>query len=395
MVEALMGGRMRDWFWGYARPNGSVGVRNHVLALGVSGLAAASARRIAGLVSGAVAIATPYGRSQIGHEAELHARQLVGLGRNPNAGAVLVVGGDRRATETIASRIAETGKPVEVACLEDAGEDALALTCEGVRRAARLVRACSASRREKVPLAALVVGVECGHSDATSAIAANRLVGAVVDRLVDGGAAVIFGETLEWLGAEHVLRRRARSPEIGDAIVEAVAARERHVASQGVDLIGNNPAAENIRGGLSTIEEKSLGAVVKSGTRPIDGLLRHAEPPPRAGLYAMDQPHFSPISLAGFAAAGAQLALFTTGLGNSYVDALAPTIKISARQEAAQRLPLQIDVDASGLLGGALGLDDAAEVVLTHLTDVASGLMTWGEILNEGGFALAHAGPSL
>jgi altronate dehydratase large subunit len=238
----------------------------------------------------------------------------------------------------------------------------------------------------------LRLAVECGHTDATSGIAANPLVGRVVDRLVDAGGAAVFGETMEWLGAEHVLAARAADAPTGARIVAAVLARERWAAESGEDLTGNNPGQENIRGGLSSIEEKSLGAIAKGGSRPVRGVLPHAAPIPGPGLWVMEGPSFSPPSITGFVAAGAQIVVFTTGQGNSYADALAPTVKVTANPGTARRLPAQIDFDASGLLEGTRDPDEAADALLAQVLDHASGTLTWGEVLDEGEYAFARLG---
>jgi altronate dehydratase large subunit len=241
----------------------------------------------------------------------------------------------------------------------------------------------------------LFVGVECGHSDATSGLVANPLVGCVVDRVIDLGGTAVFGESIEWLGAEHLLERRAVNDDVARAIVAAVRRREDAVAATGVDLTGNNPGAENIRGGLSSIEEKSLGAIAKGGTRPIAGVLALAQPPGARGLYVMDGPGFSPESMTGFAAAGAQAMLFTTGAGNSFCNAIAPTIKVSGRPDTIAHLSAQIDFDASSVFLGREDLDAAADRLFSLLLDVASGFRTWGELLGETAEAIARVGGSL
>lgn len=382
-------------FLGYPRADGRYGVRNAVLVLGLNGLVARAAARIAANVSGTVLFATSYGRGQYGDDQNAHTAQLVGLGRNPNVAATLVVGADRPAAEAIAQAIAAAGKPVATVALDDVHEDALELAARGTRVAAELVRNASRVRRESAPACALFVAVECGHSDATSGLVANPLAGRVIDRIVDTGGTAVFGETIEWLGAEHVLARRALRPEIGEAIIAAVQRREAAVAAAGVDLTGNNPGVENIRGGLSSIEEKSLGAIAKGGTRPIAGLLRVAEAPPGPGVYVMDAPGFSPESMTGFAAAGAQLMMFTTGAGNSYCSAIAPTIKISARPDTMRQLANQIDFDASNVFAGREDLDAAADRLLALLIDVSSGTRTWGEVLGETAESVIRVGGSL
>lgn len=380
-------------FLGYRRPDGSVGVRNVVLVLGINGLVARAAGRIAQQVAGTVLVATPYGRGQFGADHDAHRAQTIGLARHPNAAAVLIVGADRRSAEGIAVA-AGGGKPIEIVTLDDVHEDALALAAEGARRAARLVREASRLSREEVPASALFLGVECGHSDATSGLVANPLAGRAVDAVIDAGGRAVFGETIEWLGAEHLLARRAVSPEVGAAIVAAVARREAEIAATGVDLTGNNPGAENIRGGLSSIEEKSLGAIAKGGTRPIQGIVRLAESPPAPGLYVMDAPGFSPESMTGFAAAGAQLMLFTTGAGNSFCNSLAPTIKVSAHPETARRLPEQIDFDASPTFAGREDLATAGMRLFALVLAVASGMLTWGEITGEAAESFVRIGAS-
>ncbi len=379
-------------FAGYLRPDGAAGVRNTVLVLSILGLTSASARRIARQVPGTTLITLQVGRGQFGADRAMMKRMLAGLGRNPNAASVLLVGADRLRLDAVAADIAATGKPVETVALDDCHEDNLVMSERGVRTASLLVRDASRARRERLPASLLRLGVECGHTDATSGIAANPLVGRMVDRLVDAGGAAVFGETMEWLGAEHVLAARAATPEVGARIVEAVLNRERWAAECGEDLTGNNPGQENIRGGLSSIEEKSLGAIAKGGSRPVQGVVPHAAPLPGPGLWVMEGPAFSPPSVTGFVAAGAQMVVFTTGAGNSYCDALAPTVKVTANPATARRLSTQIDFDASALLDGTRDPDEAADALFAQVLDHASGTRCWGEVLDEGEYAFARLG---
>lgn len=380
-------------FMGYRRPDGRVGVRNHVLVLSIVGLVNRAAERIAAAVYGTVLVATPYGRGQYGADKALHRRQLVGLGRNPNVGGVLIVGADRVTADEVAAAIGAGGKPVRVVALDDTHEDALELSAKGVHAAGGLVHANARSVRTRQSASALFCGIECGHSDATSGIVSNPVAGQFADLLVDHGGSAVVGEAIEWLGAEDIVAQRAVSKGLAAAIKQAVLDRECAVAAVGVDLTGNNPGAENIRGGLTTIEEKSLGAIAKTGSRPVQGLLAHAEPPGSPGLFLMDGPSFSPESITGFVAAGAQLVLFTTGAGNSYCSALAPTIKISGRPETARRLQGQIDFDASAVFEGRESLEVAGQRLFRLALEVASGALTWGEVHREGAesFARAHA----
>jgi altronate dehydratase large subunit len=382
-------------FEGYARSDGRTGVRNHVLVLSINALSNRAAQRIAAAVQGVMLITTPYGRGQYGEDKELHRRQLVGLACNPNVAAVLVIGVDRSGADDIAGVVSLGGRPVEVATLDDTHEDALALSELGIRAAGRLVREASRLRRSIQPASALFLGVECGHSDATSGIGANPVAGACVDNLLNSGGTAVIGEAIEWLGAEHLVAQRARSAAVGKAIVKAVLRREKLLVDARINLTGNNPGAENIRGGLSTIEEKSLGAIAKTGTQPITGLLGHAESPKRNGLYLMDGPSFSPESLTGFAAAGAQIMLFTTGPGNSFCSQLAPTIKITGRSDTATRLDDQIDFDAGPVLAGTETMEAAGERLFRHVMATASGLLTYGEVHGEGAEVFTRTGPSM
>jgi len=382
-------------FEGYRRHDGRYGIRNHVLVLGVNGLVARAAARIAAGVAGTVLFASPYGRGQYGLDRTAHTAQLIGVGRNPNVAATLVVGADRPTTESIAQAIESTGKPVATIALDDVHEDAVELSARGVRIAARLARDASRLRRESAPLSALFLAVECGHSDATSGIVANPLAGRIVDRVVDAGGKAVIGETIEWLGAEHLLAARASRSEVGEAIVMAVRRRETSVAASGVTLTGENPGVENIRGGLSSIEEKSLGAIAKAGARPIAGVLALAQAPEAPGVYVMDGPGFSPESMTGFAASGVQVMLFTTGAGNSYCSAVVPTVKISARPDTIGRLATQIDFDGSAVFAGREHLDAAADRLFSVLLEACSGKRTWGELLGEGAESIVRFGESL
>jgi altronate dehydratase large subunit len=226
-------------------------------------------------------------------------------------------------------------------------------------------------------------------------LVANPLIGRIADRVVGAGGRAILGETTEWLGAEHLLARRAASPAIAEAILAAAARREQLAIDAGIDLTGNNPSRTNIDAGLSSIEEKSLGAIAKSGSAPVAGVIGYAEPPPGPGLYLMDAPAYAPESLTGFTAAGAQLLLFSTGVGNSFASALAPTIKLSANPRTCARLAQQLDYKASAVFTGEQSLGAAADELLGVLLETASGALTWGEVLNEGEEVVSRYGPVL
>jgi len=382
-------------FDGYRRADGRAGVRNHVLVLSPTGLTSAAAARIASLVRGTVCVTSGYGRGQVAADAKLQFDTLTGLACHPNVAATLVVSAGPDITQSYVEAIAASGKPVVGIALPDVREDALALVDAGVRAATRLVHGASMLRREPCGLHELCIAVECGHSDATSGTIGNPLVGALVDAIVDAGGTGMFSETVEWTGAEHLLARRAASPQVAQRIVDAVLARERSVRASGGNIRAQNPGPQNKAGGLSTIEEKALGAIAKGGHRAIRDVLAPTQRAAQPGLYLMDTPFFSPESITAMVASGAQLVLFTTGAGNSYCSLVAPTLKVSANPAACTHLTEQIDIAADHALRGDVAADRLAEDALARLLDVASGTLTFGEIVGEGDEVVSRLGPSI
>jgi altronate dehydratase large subunit len=382
-------------FDGFRRSDGTVGVRNHVLVMSVTGLTGPTARRIGRAVPGARVITTPYGSGLVEGDAALQRRAMEAFGRHPNVAAVRVVGATPPYVAEIAEAIAATGKPVESLVLDDCDHDAITLTERGIRIAARFMREASRARRLRIDVADLCLAMECGRSDPSSGLVANPLVGSIVDAVVAAGGRAVFGETIEWLGAEHLLAARAADAAVAQAIRDAVLRRERMSVAAGITLTGKNPGPTNVAAGLSTIEEKSLGAIAKGGRSPIRGVVDIAETLPGPGLYVMDAPAYAPESVGGLVASGAQIVLFTTGVGNSFVSGLAPTIKISANPVAAKRLGEQLDFDASGVFERREALADATSRLMDVMLDIASGTLTWGEVLDEGEDVVSRLGPAL
>lgn len=380
---------------GFRRASGPAGIRNHLLVMSITGLTGPAARRIARSLPGSRLVTMPYGSGLMGQDQQVHLRSLVGFGRHPNVGAVLLIGSDPPKLAAVARDIRTTGKPVEVIGLDDCGHDILTLSDRGLRAGARLHREISRQRRESVGMDQLFLGLECGRSDPSSGMVSNPLIGCMADAIVQTGGKAVFGETTEWLGAEHLLAPRAANPEVREALLRAVLRREQMAMDLGIDLLGDNPGPTNIAAGLSTIEEKSLGAIAKSGRSPVASVLGHAQAPTVPGLHAMDGPAYSPESVSGFVAAGAQLILFSTGVGNSYVSTLAPTLKISANPQAASVLNEQLDFDASPVFLGRQTLDEAAGALMETLLDIASGTLTWGEVLDEGEEVVSRFGEAL
>ncbi|MEM0908541.1 MAG: UxaA family hydrolase [Pseudomonadota bacterium] len=371
-------------FHGFIRRNGRVGTRNHLLVLSVTGLTGSAARRIASGLSGAVFAGTPYGSGLLGEDFHTHRRALTGLATHPNVGAVVIVGADQATVEDVAKSAEASGTPCTALVFDHVGHDALALVDKGLRAGAQHLKVISRQQRALAPLAALSIGLECGRSDPSSGIGANPLLGAVADTVADAGGTAVMGETTEWLGAEDRLAERAQDDDVRAAILCAAKRREALAMAAGIDLTGTNPSQTNIDGGLSTIEEKSLGALAKLGTGPIAGLVKYAQRPDGPGRWVMDAPAYAPESVTGLVAAGANIILFTTGVGNSFGSRLAPTLKITANASTATRLETQVDVSAAPFVEGHEDLSTMTGHALSEVCATASGALTFSEIFGDG-----------
>ena len=342
-----------DTFLGFARASGPPGVRNHVLILSLSGLEAAAAHAVHRLVPETVLVSSTYGRGHIGADLLFQRWMMRAIATHPNVGACIVLGPDDKLVAEVGSALDDAERPWAGFSLQAVHEDRFALIDKAARAAVRLRRQVSKQQRTALPVSKLALAIECGHSDATSGLVSNPLVGDLSVWLVQSGGRALFSETLEWTGTGPILARRAATPDIGQAICRAIDARQSMALAAGHDPQANNPGPQNHAGGITTLEEKSLGAIAKGGDQPIMGLIGEGEPlPDAAGLYLMDTPCFSPESITSMIASGAQLACFTTGQGNPYGSSLVPTIKISANPQTTARLTEQIDFDASAVLDG-------------------------------------------
>jgi len=249
--------------------------------------------------------------------------------------------------------------------------------------------------RVPCPAGDLAIAIECGHSGATSGIVANPLAGDMAAALIAAGGRALFSETLEWTGTADILAARATRPDVAAAIRDALARRHAIASAAGHDVQSGNPGPQNHAGGITTLEEKSLGAIAKGGDQPIEGLVCEGTPlPSKPGLYLMDTPCLSPESITSMIASGAQLVLFTTDQGNPYSSVLAPTIKITANQEAAKRIE-QIDVDVSDVFLGCLSRNEALARLAVTIGEIASGALTWAEATGAGTEAISRLGPSI
>jgi (2R)-sulfolactate sulfo-lyase subunit beta len=378
---------------GYRRPDGRVGVRNHVVVLPVDDLSNRAAEGVAALIPGVVALPHPYGRLQFGEDLELTFRTLSGHGANPNVYGAVVIGIEPKWTERVAGEIARTGKPVEAFSIEGYGD---LRTIERASRAAyRLMQEASELEREPVEVRELVLSIKCGESDPTLGLAGNPALGRVVDRLVDAGATVIFGETSELTGAEHLIAERCATPEVREAFLRTYRDYVAMIQAKGVDLLGSQPTEGNIRGGLTTIEEKALGNIQKTGTRPVRKVLRPAEPVgPGEGLVFMDSSSAAAEMITLAVAGGSVLHFFTTGQGNVVGHPLVPVIKISPNPKTCETMAEHVDVPLPDLLVGEIGLDEAASRILDIFERAVRGRLTAAELLGHKEFVLTRLYPS-
>jgi len=374
-------------FYGYERPDGSVGVRNHLLVLAPIDCSFEPAKRIAHQVEGAVAVTQHYGCGLDW----MVAHNLIGIASNPNVAAVLIVG---LGCETLNADIIEeglkpTGKRVERVIIQEEGGTIRAIE-RGVRLLREMAEEVSEQRRETFPLSRLTLAVECGGSDATSGIAANPAVGVAADLLIEEGGAVIISEPQEMIGAENYLCKRAVNREVADAIREMIQRQVRRLEAMGVE--SRYMSRGNIEGGLTTIEEKSLGAVRKGGTKTIMGVLRNdwsgLDKPRGSGLWLQDGTGWDIGSVTHMVAAGAQIVVFTTGRGSTVGHAIAPVIKVTGNPETYRRMEDDIDINAGTIIEGVESIREVGERIFNLVIQVASGRKTKAELLGYREFAI-------
>lgn len=386
---------MTAQFMGYPRPDGRVGIRNHVAVLSVMDNTNPTAHRIADIVNGTVAISTPFGRGQFGYDRDMTYKTLAGLVTHPNIAAALVLSLSIDTAQYLLDLIEPCGKPTRALGLQETG-GTLNLTAVGAKIAAELVCEASEIQRQITSLSDLVIGVECGGSDATSGLASNPAVGSFADRLVDSGGTIILSEPAEFMGGEHILAERAVSPEDRQRIIDMVKWFENEALRQGLDMQKTNPTPDNIAGGLTTLEEKSLGAIAKGGTRPITQVLEYADPPAKKGLVVMNTPSAACESMSGLAAGGCQVIIFSTGRGNSIgATEVSPTIKVTGNPNTAQSMPENIDLDVSSIVTHNESIDQAGKRVWDLVVKVANGKYTTAEVLGECQLSVSRWGLSV
>jgi (2R)-sulfolactate sulfo-lyase subunit beta len=372
--------------FGYRRPGGGVGVRNHVAIIPVDDLSNAVCENVAKVVPGTLALPHHYGRLQYGEDLELTFRTLIGNGANPNVAAAVVVCIEPNWAERIAEGIAKTGKPVECYSIERFGD--LKTMSATARTAQKMVQDASELRREPIERHEVIISIKCGESDTTTGLGSCPTVSYVVDRHIEEGGTVLFGETSELTGGEHLIAQRcannavrARFQTMYDGYIDEI---ERSDAN----LLGSQPTQGNIRGGLSTIEEKALGNIAKTGRFPVVDALEPAVAPAARGLNFVDSSSAAAEFITLMGAAGAVVHLFPTGQGNIVGNPLVPTIKLTANPLTARSMSEHIDVNVSGLLWREYSLMDAGERLLEYVDRVINGRLTCAEALGHREFVI-------
>jgi altronate dehydratase large subunit len=373
-------------FNGYKRVDGKIGIRNHVLVLPTVACANETCRIIAENLPEAVSLVNQNGCGEVEGNRKITQIVLSGLAANPNVFGTLMIGlGCELNQAEEMSRIirSKTSKPLEVLLIQEQG-GTLNTINRGIRIAQNLIREASSCQRSAFDISHLTIGLECGGSDSTSGLVANPVLGRVSDLLVDMGGTAMFSETTELVGAEHLLAQRAASPEVGKRIYEIVERRENQLKSVGEDLRSGQPSPGNRAGGLSTIEEKSLGCIHKGGTRPIVEVVDYAKEPKMKGLVIMDTPGYDVVSVTAKVAGGCQLVIFTTGRGNPIGNPIAPVMKITANRDTFNKMRDNIDLDFSEVLDGERSIEEAGKEMLEEVIRIANGKRTKAEVYGFG-----------
>jgi altronate dehydratase large subunit len=380
-------------FLGYKRDDGRFGVRNYLLVMSsvscANGVVDAIGRALPDVVTVTHAYGCGYGPEDIG----VSLRMLSGLINNPNVGAVLVIGLGCEALNSDYLKMAVQDKPVETLVIQQAGGSA-ATTEKGVEIAKKFLAQLEAQQRVSAPVSELTIGLECGGSDAFSGVTANPAVGAAADRFVAEGGTVILAETTEMIGTAHILKRRCTTPEVGEQVEKLVNDHERHVRASLGAVAGMVIAPGNIDGGLSSITEKSLGCIMKGGTTPIMEMVEYAGRPSKSGLIIMDTPGYDIDSMAGMAAAGAQIIIFTTGRGSIAGFPAVPVIKVSSNSKTYKNMPGDMDVNAGSIIDEGKTIDEVGQEIFDLALAVSEGKQTCAEINKAAVFNYLKQGPT-
>jgi len=372
-IKGIFGSKMNK-FLGFKREDGTVGTRNLIAVIPTVFCANEVAAEIARDWPQCRPLLHNKGCGQLKPDLKIITRTLINLGLNPNVGAALLVGLGCEAVnlDEVYHGIAAGGRGVKKVVIHESG--GMDKTVKAGKKAlGELSKKLAKQKRVPADIYDIRLGIKCGSSDATSGIAANPSTGKAVDQLIEAGGTVFFGETTEFIGAEHTLAKRGQSASVRKKILQIVQKMEERVIQIGVDMRGSQPSPGNIAGGLTTIEEKSLGAISKSGSRPIQGVYEFGERITAPGLFIVDSPGKEDDLLTGLAAAGANVIIFTSGGGAPQGFPLVPVIKVASNREKIAKMTQHVDVDASPVINGDMLLQEMGKRILIHVFEVASG----------------------
>lgn len=379
-------------FLGYRRPDGRVGVRNKIFVLPASVCASDTTRIIASQIEGAVTFNNQNGCSQVAGDQQLTMDVMAGMAANPNVYGIIVVslGCENCQMDLVVDAIRErTNKPMETFIIQENG-GTISTIEKAVRAGRKMTQEASKLQREEFPMSELIIGTECGGSDPTSGLASNVLIGELSDRMVELGGTSILSETTEFIGAEHILAKRGKTPEISERIYEIVHRYEKALQLVGEEVRDGNPSPGNIKGGLTTLEEKSLGCIHKGGHTEVTAVYDYGKQVSEKGLVIMDTPGNDPSSVAGMVAGGAQVIVFSTGRGTPTGNPISPVIKITGNKITFANMSDNIDVDASPVIYGPETLKELGDKLLEEVREVASGKQTKAETLGYTEMAIAR-----
>ena len=380
-------------FMGYRRPDGRIGIRNKILILPASICASDTTRIIASQIEGAVTFNNQNGCAQVPGDQQLTMDVMAGYAANPNVYGTVVIslGCENCQMDLVLAAIRErTNKPIMHFVIQENG-GTIATVEKAVRAARSMAVEASLVQKEPFDISELIIGTECGGSDPTSGLAANVLIGEMSDRIVAAGGTAILSETTEFIGAEHILARRAKTKELSDRIFEIVRNYEHAISLVGFDVREGNPSPGNKAGGITTLEEKSLGCIHKGGHTSINAVYDYAKQvKSHEGLVIMDTPGNDPSSVAAMAAGGCQLVVFSTGRGTPTGNPIVPVIKITGNRVTFANMPDNLDLDASPYIYGEKTLQELGDELMQEVCEVANGKMTKAEALGFTEMAIAR-----
>jgi altronate dehydratase large subunit len=381
-------------FLGYKRPDGKCGVRNHVMVLSSVSCANGVVNAIGRELPEVKAVTHPEGCGRGLADVEITGRTVAGLCKNPNVASILIVGlgCEFMKAPQLAEQAQASGKRVESLVIQEQG-GTRKTTARGIQIARNMLAEAGSLKREPCGWDKLVLGLECGGSDALSGVTANPLVGVAADWLVAQGGTVILSETTEMIGTEEVLKKRAANPEVGEKLYGMIKDHTAFVKEALGPFAGMVISPGNIEGGLTNITEKSLGCIIKGGTTPVVEVVGYGVEPSVGGLVLMDTPGSDVFSLTGMAAGGAQIMLFTTGRGSPVGFPIAPVVKIASNTELFNRMEDDMDVNAGRLIEG-VSIGEAGDELIDLIKRVAEGEQPKAEINRQDCLSIHTVGPA-